>query len=132
MNIKDRRIHLFLQLFFLAVGIYQVITLFGIYIDGQEAQNLFEYQDSTIPFISITAALVAGISSLISCFALWVRSAWMYGFALFTSGILLSYHILKLSEAIYQNSYEIIPIVIVIIVVLQSFPYLLRRSYRSM
>jgi hypothetical protein len=39
---------------------------------------------------------------------------------------------MNLGKAIDQNSYEIIPIVIVLIVILQSFPFLLRRSYRSM
>ncbi len=132
MNIKDRRILLFLQIFYLLVGLYHIARMAGGLYSGQSAETLFEFQNNTLPVVAITASLVVGIASLVSGFAIWVRASWMHGFALFTSGILLSYHLLGLSEAIYNNSFEIIPYVLVIIVVLQSFPYLLRRSYRSM
>lgn len=132
MNIKDRRIHLFLQIFFLLVGLYQLVRLIGSLQSGQFSGNLFEFQAGNLPALSIAASLVVGFTSLISSFSMWTRAAWTYGFTLFTSGILLSYHLINLGPAILDNSYEIIPIVIVLIVVLQSFPFLLRRSYRSM
>lgn len=132
MNVKDRRVHLFLQLFFLLIGIYQIVKLFG----GMQANNytrgLFEFQNNELPFLVLSASLITGITSLVTSFALWTRTAWAYGFSLFTSGILFIYHLMNLGKAIDQNSYEIIPIVIVLIVILQSFPFLLRRSYRSM
>ncbi|MFD2531012.1 hypothetical protein [Gracilimonas halophila] len=94
--------------------------------------GLFEFQNNELPFLVLSASLITGITSLVTSFALWTRTAWAYGFSLFTSGILFIYHLMNLGKAIDQNSYEIIPIVIVLIVILQSFPFLLRRSYRSM
>lgn len=131
MNVKDRRIHLFLQLFFLFVGLYQFIRLIGELQSGQFSGNVFEFRYNDLPALSLGISLIAGITSLISCFSLWTRAAWAYGFSLFTCGILFSYHLLSLAPAIQRNSYEIIPIVLVLIVILQSFPFLLRRSYRS-
>lgn len=131
MNVKDRRIHFFLQLFFLLVGLYQFIMLIGELQSGQFSGNLFEFRYNDLPALSIGISLIAGFTSLVSCFSLWTRATWAYGFTLFTSGLLFSYHLLSLAPAIQQNSYEIIPIVLVLIVILQSFPFLLRRSYRS-
>lgn len=132
MNVKDRRILLFLQFFYLIIGLYELVQTGSRLLGDNGIQDLFEFQQQTLPFISVTTALVAGSVSLISFFSIWLRASWMYGFSLFTSGILLAYYLQELNEAIYQNSYEIIPIVLVVIVVLQSFPFLLRRSYRSM
>lgn len=131
MNVKDRRIHFFLQLFFLLVGLYQIIKLIGELQSGQFSGNLFEFRYNDLPALSMGISIIAGLTSLVSCFSLWTRAAWAYGFTLFTSGLLFSYHLLALAPAIRQNSYEIIPIVLVLIVILQSFPFLLRRSYRS-
>jgi uncharacterized membrane protein (DUF2068 family) len=131
MTVKDRRIHLFLQLFFLLIGLYQFIRLIGSLQSGQFSGNLFEFQSNNLPALSIATSLVVGFTSLVSSFSLWTRAAWTYGFSLFTSGVLFSYHLMNLGTAILDNSYEIIPIIIVLIVVLQSFPFLLRRSYRS-
>ncbi len=132
MNVKDHRIHIFLQLFFLLVGLYQFIRTFGELQAGQFSGNLFEFQVNNLPALTLTATIIAGLTSFISSFSLWTRAAWAYGFTLFTSGILFSYHLLSLGPAIQRNSYEIIPIILVLIVILQSFPFLLRRSYRSL
>ncbi|MAO63412.1 MAG: hypothetical protein CL666_00275 [Balneola sp.] len=131
MNVKDRRIHIFLQLFFLLIGIFQLIRLFGFLQSNTFAGSLFEFQQNELPFLSITASVIASFTALISAFSMWTRTAWTYGFTLFTSGLLFMYHLLSLGKAIQQNSYEIIPIVIVLIVLLQSFPFLLRKSYRT-
>ncbi|WP_020404540.1 hypothetical protein [Gracilimonas tropica] len=131
MNVKDRRIHLFLQIFFLLIGIYQLIRLVGFLQSSTGPVQLFEFQQNQLPFLSLAAGVIASLTSLISAFSLWTRTTWTYGFTLFTSGILFMYHLLNLAQAIRFNSFEIIPIVIVLIVLLQSFPYLLRRSYRS-
>ena len=132
MTLKDRRIHLFLQLFYLLVGIYQFIQLFGSLQSGQFSGNIFEFQYNELPILNIATSIIVAVTALISSFSLWTRASWTYGFTLFSSGILFIYHLMNLSSAILQNSYEIIPIVIVLVVVLQSFPFLLRRSYRSM
>ncbi|MBO6585048.1 MAG: hypothetical protein JJ953_02975 [Gracilimonas sp.] len=132
MTLKDRRIHLFLQLFFLLVGLYQFVELIGSLQSGQFSGNLFEFQYNDLPALTLGTSIIVGVASLLSSFSLWPRASWAYGFSLFTSGILFSYHLMNLSSAIHQNSYEIIPIVLVLVVILQSFPFLLRRSYRSM
>lgn len=131
MTVKDRRIHLLLQIFFLFVGLYQIIQLINSLQSGQFSENLFEFQSNDLPALSMGASVIVIITSLVSSFSLWTRTAWAYGFSLFTSGILFSYSLINLGPAIRQNSYEIIPIILVLIVILQSFPFLLRRSYRS-
>lgn len=131
MTVKDRRVHLFLQLFFLLIGAYQIVKLIGVVQLNNYTAGLFEFQNNELPFLTLSAALITGITSLVSSFTLWTRTAWAYGFTLFTSGVVFIHHLMSLGKAIHQNSYEIIPIVIVLIVILQSFPFLLRRSYRS-
>lgn len=131
MNLKDRRVHLFLQLFFLFLGFYLLIQLIGLLQSGTLTATLFEYQDGQLPFITISATILAVLTSFITSFAIWTRTAWAYGFALFTSGILFMYHLFVLAKAIGDNSFEIIPAVLVLIILLQSFPYLLKRSYRT-
>lgn len=132
MNIKDRRVHLFLKIFFLFLGLYQLIELVGFLQSGTISVTLFEYQEGQLPFITISATLLAAVTSLITSFALWTRTAWAYGFALFASGMLFMFHLLALAQAIGNNSFEIIPAVLILIILLQSFPYLLRHSNRSM
>lgn len=131
MNVKDRRVHLFLQIFFLLVGIFQMVRITGGIQVNNPTAGLFEFHNNELPFIVLSASLISGFTAIISSFALWTRTAWCYGFTLFTSGVVFMYHLMSLGKAIHQNSYEIIPIVIVLIIILQSFPYLLRRSYRS-
>lgn len=131
MTVKDRRIHLFLQIFFLFVGLYQIILIINSLQSGQFSGNLFEFQNNNLPALSMGATIIVALTSLVSSFSLWTRATWTYGFSLFTSGMLFSYHLINLGPAIRQNSYEIIPIIFVLIVILQSFPFLIRRSYRS-
>lgn len=131
MNVKDRRIHLFLQIFFLFVGLYQFIRLIHIFQSGQLSGNLFEFSFNDLPALTLAAGIIAGLTSIVSSISLWTRAAWAYGFSLFTSGLLFSYHLFMLGPAIHENSYEIIPFILVLIIILQSFPFLLRRSYRS-
>lgn len=131
MTVKDRRIHLFIQIFFLLIGTYQIIKIIGAFQVNNYGSGLFEFQNNELPFIVLSASVITGITSLFSSFALWMRTAWAYGFTLFTCGIVFIYQLMSLGKAIHQNSHEIIPIVIVLIVILQSFPFLLRRSYRS-
>lgn len=73
------------------------------------------------------AAVIGGLISLLSSLALWLNMAWAYPFTLFTSGYLLSYSLMTIGNAIYRNPYEAIPVVILIITLLQSFPFILRQ-----
>ena len=132
MTLKDRRIHFFLQLFFLFTGLYQFVQLAGAFQSGPFSENLFEFHQNNLPALNLAAGVIVATASLVSSFSLWSRASWAYGCTLFTTGLLFSYLLIKLSAAIYQNSYEIIPIVLILIVLLQSFPYLLRRSYRPL
>lgn len=131
MTIKTRRIHLFLQFFFVSVGLFQIIKFSGMVQAGDLSQNIFQFSNNNLPILQLTSIILSGLTSFICCFALWSRVKWVYGFCLFTSGLLFGFHLLNLGSAIYYNSYEIIPNVIILIVLLQSFPFLLRRSYRS-
>jgi len=98
MNLKDRRVHLFLQIFFLLLGLYQLIKLTGLLQSGSLSATLFEYQEGYLPFITISATMLSALTALITSFALWTRTAWAYGFALFSSGILFMYHFLGLEK----------------------------------
>ncbi|HBQ60483.1 MAG TPA: hypothetical protein DD671_12895, partial [Balneolaceae bacterium] len=69
MNVKDRRIHIFLQLFFLLIGIFQLIRLFGFLQSNTFAGSLFEFQQNELPFLSITASVIASFTALISAFS---------------------------------------------------------------
>lgn len=131
MTVKDRRIHILLQIFFLLVGLYQFIQVTASFQNGLLSTPLFEFSQGQLPVIYLIASVIAGLGSLISTFSLWQRTPWAYGFTLFNCGLLFSLHLLNLNEALMRNSYEIIPIFFILIVLLQSFPYLIRRSYRS-
>lgn len=132
MTVKDRRIHLLLQIFFVLIGLYQFIKLTVSLQSGQFSSNLLEFQQGNLPAIDLTAAVIAGVCALISSISLWQRTPWAYGFTLFSSGLIFTFHLMMLEDALQHNSYEVIPIFLVLIFILQSFPYLIRRSHSSL
>lgn len=129
MTNKDRRIQLILQFFYLLVGIYTIINNFGA-LSTRYPDNIFDFHNGTIPVFSFATGLIIGVASLISSFTLWTRVKWAYGFSIFTSGLLLSYNLLEMGGAIARNPYETIPMIIILVVVLQSFPFLLKQTDR--
>lgn len=130
MTNKDRRIQLFLQIFYLLVGIYIILINFGAIYSNRFPNDIFDFHSNDIPAFSLAAGFITGISSLISSLSLWTRIVWAYGFSLFTSGLLFCYNIMEMGSAIYRNPYETVPMVIILIIVLQSFPFLLKRIDR--
>lgn len=130
MTNRDRRIQLFLQIFYLLVGIYTIILNTGAIYSDRFPDDIFDFHSNDIPAFSLAAGFIAGLASLISSLSLWTRITWAYGFALFTSGLLFCYNLLEMGSAIYRNPYETVPMVIILIIVLQSFPFLIKNSNR--
>lgn len=132
MTAKDRKVQLLLSCFYLLAAAYlgfrSVSTLYA----SVEQSELFINGPQGLPVLSVTISLIGCISSLISSFGLFMRVRWVNSLALFTSGILLCYSVGNLSSILKENPYESIPLVLMVIVVLQSFSYLMRSSYRSL
>ncbi len=131
MTLKHRRIHLFLQLFFLVTGLYEGFHAAQLSLQPEFVNNLFVLQDAQLPVIILSIHVLAMLLCFISCIALWSRAVWSYGVSLFTSGILFALNLFSLSAAIEENSFHIIPIIFILLVLMQSFSFLLRRSYRG-
>lgn len=131
MTLKHRRIHLFLQLFFLLTGLYEGFNIIKLILQPDLMQNLFTPLNAQLPIITIAVHIIALVLCFLSGIALWSRAVWSYGVSLFTSGILFAMNLHSLSAAIYENSFHIIPIIFILLVLMQSFPFLLRRSYRG-
>ncbi|MEX2362636.1 MAG: hypothetical protein WD597_03390, partial [Balneolaceae bacterium] len=129
---KDRRIQLFLQIFYLLVGIYTIINSFGAMYSNRYPGDIFEVHNNNIPAFSLATGFITGFTALISSFTLWTRVNWAFGFATFTSGLLFSYNLTEIGGAIYRNPYESVPMVIILVVVLQSFPFLLKQTDRHL
>lgn len=131
MTLKHRRIHFFLQLFFLVTGLYEGFHAAQLSLQPEFVNNLFVLQDAQLPVIILSIHVLAMLLCFISCIALWSRAVWSYGVSLFTSGILFALNLFSLSAAIKENSFHIIPIIFILLVLMQSFSFLLRRSYRG-
>jgi hypothetical protein len=93
--------------------------------------DLFIPQNAQLPIVTLVIYILTMILSIFSGIALWSRAVWSYGVSLFTSGLLFALNLFSLSAAIQENSFHIIPIIFILLVLMQSFPFLLRRSYRG-
>lgn len=131
MTLKHRRIHLFLQLFFLLTGLYEGFNIIKLILQPDLMQNLFTPLNAQLPIITLAVHIIALVLCFLSGIALWSRAVWSYGVSLFTSGILFAMNLHSLSAAVRENSFHIIPIIFILLVLMQSFPFLLRRSYRG-
>lgn len=130
MKKKDRRITLFLQFFFLLAGIY-IIALQGVAMYNEFLSNsIFEVYNARVPAFSIFARFFAGLASLIACWTLWARISWSAGWCMFTLGLLLYHNIYALGATIHSRPAEAIPMIIIILVVMQSFPFLMKQTRR--
>ncbi|MFV1883962.1 MAG: hypothetical protein ACMZ7B_05715 [Balneola sp.] len=132
MKRKDRQIQLFLQIFLVLTGIYLIGINFWNLSTGTWGEGIFEFYNGELPVFKLAAGLISGILSVIAAWALWLRVHWAYGFTLIVSGLLFSYNLIGLGEAIYINPYHTIPMVVILIVMLQSFPFLMRRTTRQL
>lgn len=132
MNKRDRQIHIFLQIFLLFTGAYLVgLNIWklnsGIWEDG-----IFEFYNQEVPVFKLGAGLITGVSSLIASWALWLRASWAHSFTLLIAGFIFSYNLISLGETIFSTPYHAIPMVVILIVMLQSFPFLMRRTNRHL
>lgn len=130
MKRKDRRVRLFLELFFIMAGFYvllgQGLEIFNSAYPG----NLFEAYQGTIPVFNVAVYLFAGLSCFISAWALWSRISWAAGWSMFTFGMLLYGNIQSIGTTIIQAPAQTIPMILIILVVMQSFPFLIRETRR--
>ena len=129
MNRKDRNIHLFLFLFFIAVGLYMAISA-GWDLISTDQEVLFNFENKDIPIFTYIAQLLIGLISLFSGFVMWMRVHWAFSFSLFTSGLLMAFNLNNLGRAIYDNPTEAIVMAIILIIVLQSLPFSIRQNQR--
>lgn len=129
MNRKDRNIHLFLFLFFIAVGLYKSISA-GWDLISTDQEVLFNFENKDIPIFTYISQLLIGLISLFSGFVMWMRVHWAFSFSLFTSGLLMAFNLNNLGRAIYDNPTEAIVMAIILIIVLQSLPFSIRQNQR--
>lgn len=131
MNKRDRQIQIFLQLFYLIAGFY----LAGLNIWKLNAElwpeGIFESYNGSIPIFTLAAGFIGGVLSLITSLFLWTRVSWAHGLSLFTSGLIMSYALTELGGILNRNPYHSIPLVLLVIVVLQSMPFLIRKASRQ-
>ncbi|MEQ9309038.1 MAG: hypothetical protein RLN90_06250 [Balneolaceae bacterium] len=130
MNKRDRQIQIFLQFFLIFTGFY----LIGLNIWKVNSEiwsnGIFEFYNQEVPVFKLAAGLITGVLSLIASWALWIRANWAYSFALLGAGFIFSYNLISLGETIYETPYHAIPMVIILIVMLQSFPFFMRKTSR--
>jgi len=129
MNRKDRNIHLFLFLFFIAVGLYMSVSASWDLISTDQ-NELFNFENKDIPIFMYISQLLIGLLSLFSGLVMWMRVHWAFSFSLFTSGLLMAFNLNNLGRAIYENPTEAIIMAIILIIVLQSLPFSIRQNQR--
>lgn len=129
MNRKDRNIHLFLLLFFIAVGLYMSISASWDFLSTNQ-EELFDFENKDIPIFLYISQLLIGLISLFTGFVMWMRVHWAFSFSLFTSGLLMAFNLNNLGRAIYENPTEAIIMAIILIIVLQSLPFSIRQNQR--
>lgn len=132
MTHKDRKIQIFTQIFLFLTGCYFLGFNLWKLSSGFWEDGLFEFYHQEMPVFSVAAGMIAGILSLIGFAMLWLRASWAYGFCLFTSGILFSYTLMELAGVIFFNPTHAIPMVLILFVVLQTFPFLMRHTQRQL
>ena len=130
MTRRERQIQVFLQLFLLFTGMYLIGWNIWKLNSGIWNDGIFEFYNHEVPIFKVSAGLLAGTISLIASWSLWIRVAWAHGFTILLTGFLFSYNLISLGETLSDAPYHAIPLVIILIVLLQSLPFLLRNSSR--
>ena len=123
--------HLFLQIFMLLAGAYFLGFNVWKLVSGYWEQGLFEFQFQEMPIFVVSAGFITGVLSLVSSVMLWMRTNLAYGFSLFTSGLILGYSLMELADVVFYSPMHAVPLVLVLFVVMQTFPFLARRTQRS-
>lgn len=130
MTRRERQIQVFLQLFLLFTGLYLIGWNIWKLNSGIWDDGIFEFYNQEVPIFKVSAGFIAGFISLIASWALWMRAPWAHGFTILLTGFLFSYNLISLGETLAEAPYHAIPLVIILIVLLQSLPFLLRNSSR--
>lgn len=63
MTLKHRRIHLFLQIFFLLTGLYEGYHILDLFVQPDLSQTLFIPQDGQLPVITLFVHILAWYSA---------------------------------------------------------------------
>ncbi len=130
MNRKDRNIHHFLLAFLIVVGGYMAVSS-GLDLAAANQKDLFSIDNQDIPVFMYISQLLIGFVSLFSGFMLWLRTPRAFSFSLFNAGLLMAFHLNNLGRAIYENPTEAIFMAVILIITLQSLPFLIRQNQRG-
>lgn len=130
MNNRDRRITLFLIAFFLLTGIYLIAAQGWRLYTGAIPGNLFEFSGGSFPIFDVSIQFFTGLASFIAGWTLWARAPWSAGWCMFTLGLLIYHNVHALGAAIHSRPASAIPMVIILLVVMQSFPFFLKNTRR--
>ena len=132
MNKQDQRVQFFLQLFLLATGCY--IAGFNIWkiTSNFWGSGIFEFHLEELPVFSLVAGLVVGFTGIFAALFLWMRTTWAYSFSLLVTGLLFTYTLFELGTVVFSMPYHAIPLSIILFVVMQTIPFLMRRTQRQL
>lgn len=131
MNTNDRRISLFLSISFFMIGLYMGIQS-SWKIIVSESDSLFQFENQNILVFRYIAQLLIGLVSTLTGFAMWLRVSWSTGLAIFASGLLIAFTLNNMGRVIYSNPPEAIFMAVILIILFQSFPFLMRKTNRSL
>jgi len=131
MNKKDRNISTFLVFFLATVGLYLSVSAIVTLVDTDSAL-LFEFVNEDIPVFKYIAQLVVGLVSILSSFAMWMRVSWASSLAIFNSGLLIAFNLNNMGQAIYANPVRAIIMAVILIIMFQSFSFLMRSANRHL
>jgi len=131
MNKKDQRIQIFLQLFLLFAGGY--IAGFNIWklASGYWSLGIFEFHLQELPVFRLIAGLIVGFTGIFASLFLWMRTSWAYSFCLLIVGLLFTYSLFELGSVVFGMPYHAIPMALILFVVMQMIPFLIRRTHRQ-
>ncbi len=131
MNKHDHRIQFFLQLFLLLTGLY--IAGFNIWklTSDYWGSGIFEFHLQELPIFRLVAGLIVGFTGIFAALFLWMRTPWAYSFCLLITGLLFTYTLFELGTVVFWMPYHAIPLSIILFVVMQTIPFLMRRTQRQ-
>lgn len=130
MKRKERRVRLLLELFFIAAGLYVILIKAWGFFEGFDPNALFESRQGSIPVFNLAAHLFTGLACFIASWALWSRASWGAGWCMFTFGMLLYGNLHSIGLVISETPAQTIPMILIVLVVMQSFPFLIRETGR--
>ncbi len=131
MTKQDQRTQFFLQLFLLSTGCY--IAGFNIWKITSDfwASGIFEFHLEELPVFRLIAGLIVGFTGVLSAIFLWMRTSWAYSFSLLVTGLLFTYTLFELGTVVFSMPYHAIPLALILFIVMQTIPFLIRRTNRQ-